>query len=108
MTNHTGHGHPATPAARAACRKFMVDHDGMDEVTYRVSVREAELDDAFEDEGAEYAELVKAYREARAHLATFPTIVNRRNAKYYAAFKVMTNAARALRDAGLDPADWDN
>lgn len=48
MTNHTGHGHLATPAARAACRKFMVEHDGMDEVTYRVSVREAELDDAFE------------------------------------------------------------
>lgn len=33
-----------------ACRKFMADHDGMDEVTYRVSVRETQLDDAFEDE----------------------------------------------------------
>jgi hypothetical protein len=49
MTNHTGHGHLMTPAARANCRKFMAEHDGMDEVTYRVSVREQELDDAFEN-----------------------------------------------------------
>jgi hypothetical protein len=48
-TSHAGHGHPVTPAARAACRKFMAAHNGMDEVTYRVSVREAELDDAFEN-----------------------------------------------------------
>lgn len=48
-TSHAGHGHMVTPAARAACRKFMAAHNGMDEVTYRVSVREAELDDANEN-----------------------------------------------------------
>ena len=44
--NHTGHGHPATPAARAACRKFFAAN-GMDAVTARVAQREQELDDAF-------------------------------------------------------------
>lgn len=46
--NHTGHGHANTARDRAACRKFMADHDGMDQVTFRVAQREAELDDAFE------------------------------------------------------------
>ncbi len=50
MTNHTGHGHLNTPADRAACRRFMATHDGMDAVTFRVAQREAELDDAFDDE----------------------------------------------------------
>jgi hypothetical protein len=104
--NHTGHGHPATPADRNDCRIFMATHNGMDEVTYRVSVREAELDDAFEDEAisAELAALVKTYRAAReAHKGW-----RRGTPTFKRTWKAMMDASRALRDAGLDPADWDN
>lgn len=48
--SHSSHGHARTPEARAACRKFMATHNGMDEITFRVAQREQELDDAFDGE----------------------------------------------------------
>jgi hypothetical protein len=48
--SHAGHGHPLTPRDRAACRKFMAAHNGMDQVTWRVAQREIEIDDAFDSD----------------------------------------------------------
>lgn len=58
-TNHTDHGHLNTPADRAACRRFMADHDGMDAVTFRVTQRETELDDAFAEDDQTAAAYVR-------------------------------------------------
>lgn len=58
-TSHAGHGHLRTPEARAACRKFMAAHNGMDAVTFRVAQREQELDDAFDDEAFDLAAYVR-------------------------------------------------
>jgi hypothetical protein len=57
--SHSSHGHARTPEARAACRKFMAAHNGMDEVTFRVAQREQELEDAYADEEFDLATYVR-------------------------------------------------